>query len=75
MKAMGWETCVTLFNALNSRIALEHQNKIKREHDGGALVISPVLKIEGCNGENASSPNLQRASSQCAIDSMSTPTF
>ena len=66
---------VTLFNALNSRTALDHQNKIKRERDGRASVISPVLEIEGCNGENASSPNLQRASSQCAIDAMSTPTF
>ena len=66
---------VTLFNALNSRTALDHQNKIKHERDGRASVISPVLEIEGCNGENASSPNLQRASSQCAIDAMSTPTF
>ena len=33
------------------------------------------MEIEGCNGENASSPNLQIASSQCAIDAMSTPTF
>ena len=49
---------VTLFKALNSRMALDHQNKMKRERERVALTIPSPLAIEGCNEEITSSPNL-----------------
>ncbi|WP_447383734.1 hypothetical protein, partial [Streptococcus pseudopneumoniae] len=50
---------VTLFKALNSRMALDHQKKLKHKREMGASTITPLLETEGCNGEITNSTNSQ----------------